>query len=145
MERSTINKKLELLKLARKLSNVAEACRLIGYSRDSFYRFKKLYENGGEDALQNISRRKPNLKNRVDGKIEIAVLGFALEKPECGQRRCSDELKKQTVSVSPSTVRNIWLRHNIETFEKRVNASKQSSMLPSSEIFPRKKETLNQD
>ena len=117
-----IKHKAGLLNLAEELGNVSKACKVMGVSRDTFYRYQEAVADGGVEALVNKSRRTPNLKNRVDLETERAVTEYALEQPAHGQHRTSNELRKRGVFVSGSGVRSIWVRHDLENFKKRLKA-----------------------
>jgi transposase InsO family protein len=117
-----IKHKVGLLNLAEELGNVSKACKVMGLSRDTFYRYKSAVESGGIDALFDQNQRKPNIKNRVDESVELAVKEYAIAFPAHGQQRTSNELRKQGIFVSPSGVRSIWLRYELANFKDRLKA-----------------------
>ncbi|MGY2238034.1 IS481 family transposase [Pseudomonas gingeri] len=117
-----VKHKLGLLNLAEELGNVSQACKIMGVSRDTFYRYQEAKATGGVEALLQKDRRRPNLKNRVDDAVEQTVLAYAIKQPAHGQVRVSNELRKRATFVSPSGVRSIWLRHELANFKQRLIA-----------------------
>jgi len=121
-DQKVIRAKVGLLELAKQLGNVSQACKMLGYSRDSFYRVRELYDAGGEVALQELTRRKPLLANRTAPEIEAIILDLSLEQPAFGQIRVANEVRKRGHSISPAGVRGVWQRHDLETMKKRLKA-----------------------
>jgi transposase InsO family protein len=134
-----IQNKIGLLNLAEELGNVAKACRIMGVSRDTFYRYQEAKEQGGTEALFDKSRKNPNFKNRVSPEIEKATVELAIEEPAWGQHRASNELRKRGFIISPAGVRCVWLRYNLECIKKRLTAleekvAKEGTILTESQL-----------
>jgi len=147
---SIIKHKVGLLNLAEELNNVSRACKVMGVSRDTFYRYKEAVESDGVEALLNKDRRQPNVKNRVDEITEKSVTDYAINFPAHGQVRASNELRKQGISVSPSGVRSIWLRHQLESFKLRLKAlekkvAEEGVVLTESQVIALEKKKLDDE
>ncbi|MGR5297005.1 helix-turn-helix domain-containing protein [Vibrio mediterranei] len=124
MKDDSVRAKLAFLRLAEELGNVSKACQMYGYSRDSYYRIKKLYEQGGEAALVAQVREKPLLRNRVSKDVQSKLIEFTFENPKLGQKKVSEALTEQGYFISPNGVRSVWLRYDLETKQKRISALK---------------------
>lgn len=94
----------------------------MGMSRDTFYRYKAAVDEGGVDALFERIRRKSKLANRIDQATEEVVIKSAFTFQAYGQACTSNELRKQGVFVSSSSVRSIGFRHDLMNFKARLKA-----------------------
>jgi hypothetical protein len=114
-------RKLSLLQLAEELGNVSKACQIMGYHRDTFYESRRAFQVGGTAVLVE-QRRGPKLPhpNRVAPEVEEQILASSLDRPSDGEQRVANELRIRNVQVSPAGVRNVWLRHGLETRSKRL-------------------------
>lgn len=124
LEIKVIKSRLGLLSFAEELGNISRTCKYFGYCRETFYRYKDLFAEGGEQTFKEMNRRVPNVKNRIEANIEKRVVIFAIENLVFGQTRAPNELRKEGLFISPCSVRCVWLRHELETFQKRLKALK---------------------
>ena len=116
-----------LLQLAEKVKNISRACRTLGFSRESYYKYKRLFDRYGIDGLKDKQRRPPNMPNKASPQRERAVLDYCLEYPTHGPLRIAHELKKKNIDISSGGVYNILKRHNLNRRHQRLLRLEQES------------------
>ncbi len=134
-----IQRKLNVVELAKTLGNISESCRRLGVSRQHYYDIKTALKEDGIEGLLEKSRRVPRIRNRVPKETEDRVLQWALENPTHGQTRVSNELLKLGITISPFGVRSVWVRNGILSTKDRLKrlekwAAETGSILTESQV-----------
>lgn len=81
------------------------------------------YANAAEEVMQRSEKAAQDSTNHS---LEASVLLFANQYPQFGQARVARALTSSGQAISPSGVRYIWKKHNLETAYKRLKALQQS-------------------
>jgi transposase InsO family protein len=113
-------KRVTLLQLAEQLRNVSQACRHHGVSRSQFYEYKRAFQERGFEGLMDQPPIPKSFPHETPPEVKEKVISLSLEHPAWGPVHLSDHLRLEGVSVSPSTVRNIWVKEDMETRYKRL-------------------------
>ena len=114
-EQKIAQTRLTLLQLAARLRNVSEACRHHGISRSQFYEYERASQERGLDGLLDRPPIPKSFPNETPAEAREQVIALSLE-----HLKLSDHLRLENISVSPSTIRNIWIKENLETKYKRL-------------------------
>lgn len=113
-------KRLTLLQLAERLRNVSEACRHHGISRSQFYEYKRAFQERGLDGLLDRPPIPKSFPNETLPEVKERIIAVSLAHPVWGPVRVSDQLRLEAVAVSPGTIRNIWIKEDLDTRYKRL-------------------------
>jgi len=115
-----VQSRLAVLALAEELGSITETCRRAGISRSRFYELKRASQSHGAAGLAPSPRRKPRMPNQTPGELEQSILELTLQFPTYSYVRISKKLRDSGVKAPPSTVRAIWERHDLTTWEERL-------------------------
>lgn len=113
-------KRLTLLQLAERIRNVSEACRHHGISRSQFYEYKRAFQERGFEGLIDRPPIPKSFPNETPDEFREKVIALSIKHPAWGPMKISDQLRLENVSVSPSTIRNLWIKEEMETRYKRL-------------------------
>ena len=113
-------KRLTLLQLAEKLGNVSKACQMHKVSRSQFYEYKRAFQLHGLDGLIDKPPIPASHPNELSDEVKQRIVDLSLEHPACGQQRIADQLALEGIAASATSVRNLWIRQNMETRYKRL-------------------------
>ena len=119
-EKKIAQKRLTLLQVAESLRNVSEACRRQGVSRSQFYEYKRAFQEGGLKGLLDRPPIAKSFPSETPAEVREKVIKLSIEHPAWGPLRISDNLRLAGISVSPSTVRNLWIKEGLESRYKRI-------------------------
>ena len=115
--------RLRLFSLADELGNVSQACRLMGVSRQTYYRLKRQVERWGLEALRVRERRRPRMPNQIGPHLEQRIIAFSLAHPGFGPRRISAELAREkwgAIRISEHGVWRVLVRVGLNTRARRL-------------------------
>lgn len=116
--KSDIARKLRILNHGLESGNISKTCRYFGISRETYYKWKRDYENYGESALINSKPCPENPKLRTPPEIEDKIL-HVRKNYYLGQLRISWYLQRyHGITISPSAVRNVLVRHRLNRLPK---------------------------
>jgi transposase InsO family protein len=113
-------KRLTLLQLAERLRNVSEACRHHGVSRSQFYEYKRAFQERGLEGLIDRPPIPKSFPHETLPEVKEKIIMISLTHPAWGPVRVSDQLRLEAITVSPGTIRNIWIKEDLETRYKRL-------------------------
>jgi hypothetical protein len=118
--------KIELLNLAKKIGSVSLACKQFGVSRNTYYRYKKSYDENGIEAFKSQSIQRRSGK-KFDPVIENTVLAYAYRFPEAGKTKASRDLAKAGIDINANDVNSIWIKHGLSNVISRKAVDKLQS------------------
>jgi Helix-turn-helix domain/Integrase core domain len=114
------HRRARVLEQAAKTGNVAETCRVFGVSRTTFYRWRKVAERYGAEALVPKERRAPAMPNATPTWVVQELLALVVNQPTLGCRQYADRLAERGHVIGKSTVQDILVAHGLGRRAQRI-------------------------